>query len=70
MKRDRLTESLTFLKENYVIALGSCYFFINNYVEDRIEHYVDSTYLYSLHKLNIPKLYNRFDVYLANKAEE
>ena len=33
----------TFLKENYAVALGSCYLFTKN-VKQGFEHDIDSTY--------------------------
>ena len=37
------------------------------YIDHGIKLGVNSTYLYSLHTLEIPKLYKRFRVYLQNE---
>ena len=50
----------TFLKENYAVALDSC---LKNF-EHGIEH-VLIVLLWSLHALDIPKIYTRFTEYLA-----
>ena len=47
----------TFLKENYAIALDSCYLLLNMEL--------DTTLIVLMEKSDIPEIYSRFEEYLA-----
>ena len=58
------TNFKTFLKENYAIALDSCYLCTSKNVERKIDRDILILKL-GLHTLDIPDIYSRFNEYLA-----
>ena len=53
-----------FWKENYAIALDSCYLFTEKMLEMELNMTL-TMLMVCLHALDIPELYGRFDAYLA-----